>query len=69
VALGKGETFIECLLMHSAKRLEKGPTGAPFCRELVQQALDKEGAFVECLLKHSTKGLAKGPTGAFFAER
>jgi hypothetical protein len=28
-ALGKEATFVECILMHSAKRLAMGPTGAP----------------------------------------
>jgi hypothetical protein len=27
--LGKELTFVECLLMHSTKRLSKEPTGAP----------------------------------------
>jgi hypothetical protein len=30
LTLGKEATFAECLLMHSAKELTKGPTGAPF---------------------------------------
>jgi hypothetical protein len=29
-ALNKQATFVECQLMHSAKRLAKGPTGASF---------------------------------------
>jgi hypothetical protein len=30
LALDKEALFAECLLMHSAKGLSKGPTGAPF---------------------------------------
>jgi hypothetical protein len=53
LALGKETSFAECLLVHSAKELTKGPAGVPFA---------------ECHIIRSAKDLVKGPTRSFFVE-
>jgi hypothetical protein len=40
--------FAECLLIHSAKELAKGPTGGLLFRGPVPKTLGKEEAFAEC---------------------
>jgi hypothetical protein len=69
LVFGKEATFVECLLVHSAKVLTKGLAGDPFAECLSSGALGKEGAFfAECHLILSAKELTKGPMGSFFVE-
>jgi hypothetical protein len=75
-ALGKEATFVECLLVHSAKVLTKGPTGdlvaecwsggysakrETLCR-VSPNTLGKWILFAECRLVHSAKAPSPLPS-------
>jgi hypothetical protein len=54
--IGKEATFVECLLVHSAKVLTKGPLATSLSSANPADTRQREKLFVECHLIRSAKG-------------
>jgi hypothetical protein len=49
LTLGKEESFAECLLAHSAKKLTKGPTGGTFAKCRPASTQQRSNLFAMCI--------------------
>jgi hypothetical protein len=49
LAFSKEESFVECLLEHSAKKLTKGPTGGLFVECRLVDTRQRGNLFAECI--------------------